>query len=263
MSESKALAIVPTTFPEVQSMAEALAKSVLLPDALKNKPADLAFQIMTGRELGLGPMASIRGIHVIQGKPVLAADTIVALVLSSGLAEYFAEIESSSTSVTYETKRKSTPFPQRCTWTLDDAKRAGLYPTKDNWRLYPRAMLASRAKAELARSAYPDVIAGVYDADEIQVPVRPDAQIVDAEFSDVRDVVQLSPFAEARDRLIADIQATTTSDACKALLPRFGELPRDRAGAERAAAHDVYKAHLSKLTDAETTAKIEQTAVAS
>ena len=110
---SKALAIVPSSFAEVQSMAESLAKSALLPEAFRGKAIDLTFAILTGQELGLTPMASIRGIHVIQGKPTLSADLLVAVVLRSGLAEYFSTIEASTTSVTVETKRKGAPQPQQ------------------------------------------------------------------------------------------------------------------------------------------------------
>lgn len=182
------LVIAPKTFGEVQTMSEALSKSNLLPDALKGKSADVAFQIMTGAELGLSPMASIRGIHVIQGKPVISADTMVALCLGSGLCEYFMQTDATDTSVTYETKRKGAPRPQTCTWTLDMAKRAALHQ-KDNWRLHPRQMLASRAKAELARSAYPDVLAGCFDPDEMQVPVRQVEPVQDAEWTEAPSMV--------------------------------------------------------------------------
>ena len=80
--------------------------------------------------------------------------------------------------------------------------------------------------------------------------------VEDAEFVEVVTPV-VSPFAAARDALIADINATTTSVACQALLPRFGELPRDRAGVERAAAHAAYKAQIEKLGHAETMAAID------
>jgi hypothetical protein len=157
MSEShntKALAIIPSSLPEVQSMAEMLAKSNLLPDALKGKAADVVVQILAGQELGLAPMASIRGVHIVQGKPLLSADTMVALVLGSGLAEYFSLVEETETKVTYETKRKGSPHPQRASWSDDDTKLAGLN-TKDNWRLHKKQMRRARARAILARDVYP------------------------------------------------------------------------------------------------------------
>ncbi len=145
----KALAIIPRNITEVQTLSELISASSLLPDALRGKLPDVIVSILAGAELGMPPMASIRGVHVVSGKPVLAAETMMGIVLGSGLAEYFTQVDSSATSVTFETKRKGSPVPQRCTWTIDDAKRAGIY--KNTWLAYPRQMLAARAKAELWR----------------------------------------------------------------------------------------------------------------
>lgn len=164
MTES--LAIIPRSVEELESLSERLAKSTLIPAAMRDKMPNVLVTIMAGQEMGLAPMAALRSIHVIEGKPVLAADAMVAVVLGSGKAEYFDRVEEGDTSVTYETKRKGSPRARRCTWTLDMAKTAGLH-LKDNWRAYRRAMLASRAKSELARDVYPDVLAGVFTMDEI------------------------------------------------------------------------------------------------
>jgi hypothetical protein len=230
----KALAIVPRSMPEVQSLAEVLAKSTLMPDALRNKAPDVVVQILAGQELGLSPMASIRGVHIVQGKPILSADTMVGLVLASGVCEYFAQIEASATSVTFETKRKGSPVPQRCTWTMEDAKRAAVNG-KDNWKTFPRQMLSARARAELARSVYPDVLAGVYVPEE-QVDVRvlaphtPVNDAVDAEFTDI-------------DPLSA-IDTAESVDALKALAPSLGKLSTER----KKEARTRYDARMSALT---------------
>jgi len=230
----KILAIIPRGIAECSDLADRLAKSSLLPDALKNKPQDVMFQIMAGAELGLGPIASIRGIYVIQGKPVLSADLMIALVMGSGHCDYFVQTEASATSVTFETKRKSAPVVQRITWTWEDAKRAGLN-TKENWRLYPKQMLASRAKAELARLAYSDVLAGCYDPDEIDVstPIRaadspkPANDIVDAEI--------VEPVA---DDLLERVTHAESSAVLEALKPQCSAL----TGTRRATIREAFTA---------------------
>src|SRR5678816_486140 len=150
----KALSIVPRTVDEVRNLARMFAASSLLPVDLRGKEADVFVSIIAGQELGLPPMAALRGVHVVKGRPILSADTMVGVVLGRGVAEYFSCVNESPTSVTYETKRIGAPSPQRCTWTLEDAKRAGLHG--DNWTKYPRAMLKARCKAALARDVYPD-----------------------------------------------------------------------------------------------------------
>ncbi|HEU4726484.1 MAG TPA: hypothetical protein VFT22_01285 [Kofleriaceae bacterium] len=180
--------IVPRSLDEVVTLSEKIAKSGLLPEALRNKVPEVMMQIMAGQELGLAPMASLRSFSIINGKPVMSADAMVAIVLGSGKAEYFRRLgEGSDKSVTYVTKRKGQE-EQRCTWTIEMAKTAALHQ-KDNWRTFPRAMLASRAKAELARDVYSDILAGVFTADEvtegyISPTTRTDPDVIEAEFVD-------------------------------------------------------------------------------
>ena len=179
----KALAIIPQTVDEAASLAARFAKASLLPPDLRGKEADVFVTIMAGSELGLPPMAALRGIHVVKGKPILSADTMVGVVLGRGVAKYFSCVDESDTSVTYETHREGAPKPQRMTWTAADAKRAGL--DGDNWRKYPRAMLKARCKAALARDVYPDVLAGCYEHDEAnEIAAAPVAKMAKATVTD-------------------------------------------------------------------------------
>lgn len=199
MSNDKALAIrpaaiVPSDIGGFADLADRFAKSNMIPGDLRAKPDDVFVTLLAGHELGLTPMASLRAIHVVKGKPILSADTMVALVLGRGSARYFRCVEESDTSVTYETHREGAPEPQRATWTIKDAERAGL-SGGDNWKKYPRAMLKARCKAVLARDVYPDVLAGCYEEserDEIdQRPAsaqRPAVQPIHAVEADVIDV---------------------------------------------------------------------------
>lgn len=240
-----ALAIVPSSIEGYDSLAERFAKSKLLPDGIAGKPADILVTLMAGQELGLTPMASIRGIHVIKGKPVLSADLMVAVVLGSGKASYFRRISEADDSVTYETHRIGSPEPQRCTWTAAQAKRAGL--VGDNWRLYPRAMLAARAKSELARDVYPDVLAGCYDPDEARA------------FSG-----EPAPFTPRRDeRDVVDVDAEPVADdfeqriaACSTLaeLQAVAEVVKSAPAGQRDALRAAYRAKREALTPAEVAA---------
>lgn len=212
-ANQNALAI--RTVDEARSLAETIAKSSLLPAALVGKSADVLVQILAGRELGLEPMTAIRSIHIINGKPTLAADAMVGLVLGSGLAEYFAQTDASATSVTYETKRRGSPVAQRVTWTMDDARRAGV-TGNPTWAKYPRQMLAARCKSELARSAYPDVLAGVYDPDELSVPVRQPEPVAPPAPVEAEDAQVVTP----ADDLGAAIAAATTMEELQAVAAR-------------------------------------------
>lgn len=241
MSES--LAIIPRTLAECRDLAEVLSKSELLPKALRGKVPDVLMTIMAGQEMGLAPMASLRNFHVIEGKPVMGADGMIALVMGSGKAVYFDRIEESDTAVTYETLRVGSKNPRRCTWTLAMAKGAALH-LKDNWRAYPRAMLAARAKAELARDVYPDVLAGCDTEDEAasfgdrpvyRAPDR-NTDVIDAEIV-IETTTEPAEFAE--------IDKAESIDALKSLAAVIAGLKL--TGAAKDAANNRYQARMKLL----------------
>jgi hypothetical protein len=130
--------------------------------------------IITGHELGLSPAQSLRGIYVVKGKPVLAADTMIAVVRRSGLCESWRIVESTPERCTITTRRKGETHDAERTWTIADAKRAGLL-TNGTWGAYPAAMLRHRCAADLARQEYPDVILGMYDPEEMESVAAPQA----------------------------------------------------------------------------------------
>ena len=236
-TESRSLAIIPRTIDECTDLAERFSKSTLLPKAMHGKMPDVLVTIMAGQELGLSPMASLRSIHVIEGKPVLSADGMVAIILGSGKAVYFERVEESDTSVTYETLRVGAKSPRRCTWTMAMAKAAALH-LKDNWRGYPRAMLSGRAKAELARDVYPDVLAGCYTTEEAEAfsGPRPEYQSPPSREPEAVDAEIVEPGAE----MIAEINGAETASALTALAPKVNKLAK--GSAERIAAMAAFKA---------------------
>ena len=136
-------------------------------------PQAVLSTMLLGRELGMPAMAALRSVHVIEGKHSLSADLMVALVLKSGMAEYFQVVESTDTICTFETKRKGAPKPTKISYTIEQAKQAGLLaPTRSgkpsNWQKIPKQMLRARAKSELARLEYPDLLAGLYTPEELR-----------------------------------------------------------------------------------------------
>lgn len=163
---------VPSNLAELDSLCEKLAKSSLVPEALRGKPADVAIVVMTGNELGLPPMLSLRSIYVVKGRPTLSADLMGALVQRSQVCEYLMLVESTADKAVYETKRRGAPKPTRLTWTMAQAKAAGLTANK-TWSAYPDAMLRARCLSALVRVAYPDLMAGIYDPDELGAPSQP------------------------------------------------------------------------------------------
>jgi RecT family len=124
------------------------------------------FMAAVGEDLGLTPMQSIRGMHLVKGKPILAAQTIHAIVVKRrDICKYLRLVESTHEKCTYETLRDGDPAPTTLTWTIQMAQRAGLLQNP-TWKNHPEAMLRARCISAICRAVYPDLVLGVYDEDE-------------------------------------------------------------------------------------------------
>lgn len=133
-------------------------------------PQAVLSTILAGRELGLQAMASLRAIHIVEGKPTLSADLIRALVINSGHARYFRCTERTPERATFETQRGDDP-PIALSFTIEEGRAAWAKSddawAKSGWGKFPADMLVARASAKLARLVYPDICFGLYTTDEI------------------------------------------------------------------------------------------------
>lgn len=121
--------------------------------------------IVKARELGLKVTSALDGFHIIEGKPSASADMIRSLAERHPDCEYFMIVDSSAESATWETKNKRHPKPTRYTYTIAEARQAGL--TSGNWAKRPRDMLTKTAASKLARLVYPGAVMGLYCPSEL------------------------------------------------------------------------------------------------
>ena len=132
----------------------------------KNVAQALAI-ILTGKELGIGPFQSLRGIHLIQGRPSLSADMMMALAYAR-VSGFRADVSMNpaGTEAVGRFWRDGMTEPYISRFSMDDAKRAGL-AGKDIWVKYPENMLRARVRADGARVIAPEVCMGLYTPDEL------------------------------------------------------------------------------------------------
>ena len=165
-------AFEPANLDQALQLANRLADSNLLPKALQKRPSDVLVVMMMGRDLGLTPMQALRQVHVIEGRPSMSAEMMVALCLQRpDVCEFFSLVESTDAKATYKTKRKGAE-PVSMSYTIEQASKAKL-TGKQNWQNHTAAMLRARASSSLARVVYPDLTNGILsedEADEIVVP---------------------------------------------------------------------------------------------
>lgn len=256
-------AIVPQSLSEVSALAVTLSKASLLPAALRGKEADVLMTIMAGMELGLAPMQALRLIHIIEGRPAMAADLIAGLCVSKAdVCEYLTCTESTPLKAVYETKRKGSK-PVTLAFSMEQAKAAGL-TGKQNWQRYPDAMLRARAVTAVCRAVYPDLVGGLYDPDELEPTPAPVAQarpVIDTVATAVpmtppkpapqspprrQLVVESDPLSAEVEALRGAIWAAKATGDLLALTSRLKALPE----AERKGLRPVYDAKLKAITQA-------------
>ena len=167
LSESKAgFSLAPQNIEEALKFADMLSKSNLVPKDFIGNAGNILVAIQWGMELGLQPMQSMQNIAVINGRPSLWGDSVIALVKSSPLCEYVVE-EVNDNGATCKVKRRGEPEQVRY-FTVEDAKKASLWGKTGPWTQYPKRMLQMRARSWALRDVFPDVLRGMPIAEELQ-----------------------------------------------------------------------------------------------
>ena len=160
-----------------------LVKTGFLPRAIDTPEKAMAI-ILTGRELGIPTMTALRSIDVIQGKPTISPQLMMALINRSGELENLSITNLGNgnliDAVQVVMKRRGRDVHTEV-FSRADAQTLGLLQ-KDNWKKQTPVMLKWRAVAACARVVFPDVILGLYTPDEMgaetEVETIPSAQIV-------------------------------------------------------------------------------------
>lgn len=163
--QSQPFDLSPRTFEQALMFADYLANSTLVPKDFIGKPGNCLVAMQWGAEIGLKPLQAMQNIAVINGRPNLWGDAVIALVRSSPLCKYVIEEDDGQTA-TCRTWRVGAPAEQIERFGMDDAKTAGLLGKQGPWTQYPKRMRKMRARAFLLRDVYADVLKGLPVAEE-------------------------------------------------------------------------------------------------
>lgn len=155
----------PQTFEQALTFAQYLADSSMVPKDFKGNAGNCLIAMQWGMEVGLKPLQALQNIAVINGRPSLWGDSVIAIVRSSPLCEYVSESDDGNTA-TCRVKRVGEPETFR-TFSMEDAKTAGLAGKEGPWRQYPKRMRQMRARAFALRDVFPDVLRGMPIAEEL------------------------------------------------------------------------------------------------
>lgn len=186
---------------DVLRLSEMLARAQgFVPRAFLGQPAAISAAILTGLEMGMGPMESLRSIHMVEGKPTLSADLMLARAIRAGVLIEWARSDNEAATIVLERGGKR----HTQTFTMDDARTAEL-AGKGNWKKYPAAMLRARAISAAMRAFCPDVLgSGVCTPEELEdVPREP---------APIRVESSPAPRTSGGKRTLDDLAAPVTTD---------------------------------------------------
>lgn len=249
----------PQTFEQALTFSQYLADSDMVPKDFKGKPGNCLVAIQWGMEIGLKPLQAMQNIAVINGRPSLWGDAVIALARNSPVCEYVVE-EDDGRVATCKVKRRGEPEQIR-TFSMEDAKIAGLLGKAGPWTQYPKRMRQMRARAFAIRDVFPDVLKGLPVAEEIMD--MPQSTPINTKTGDVMPVASMALIDAAnaaadggRDSFAAWWKAAKPEDR-KSLADHVNDLKARTEAADKARTVDTAKQATNAATG-EVTVTFEQ-----
>jgi hypothetical protein len=229
-------ALLPKNLEEAMKLAEVLSKSDIVPKDYQGKPGNILVAVQWGMEIGLGPLQALQNIASINGRPALWGDAMLALVRGSGLLVSINETITDSTATCAVHRVGEEPTAR--TFSMEDAKRAGLSGKQGPWQQYPKRMLQMRARGWALRDVFPDVLKGLACAEEERDRTERDITPKSAPAAVMEALGIAGPtLDEIRDRINAaetDAQMKAIARDAKALPPDELSLVKELWGMKKA-----------------------------
>ncbi|MCC6419514.1 MAG: hypothetical protein IT429_14875 [Gemmataceae bacterium] len=233
---------------DVLQLGEVLARSGFFADA--RSAAQAVVKVLAGRELGFASIASMVGIHIIEGKPVVGAHLMASMIKRSGRYDYrVVTLNRSECSVEFLERRGEKWEPLgRVSMTFAEATETGLALGKDgrvkaNWARNADDMLFARCISKGYRRYCPDLTGGVlvYEPDEM-------------DGSQPLDVTPVAPPAPTGEPIDASY-TVTHPDGAQTPVSDQPEEPRPNPQAPAAEAGDLTEQEEQTLVTAARTAR--------
>ena len=159
----------PQNFQQLMEFAEVLSRTGVVPDQYKGKPGEIVAVVQMGSELGMTPMMSLISISVINGKPSLWGDGLLGVVSGhesfEDILEEIMDPMTPEAAATCTVKRRGRSAVAR-SFSVNDARAAGLWGRRGPWSSYPMRMLQMRARGWAIRDCFPDILRGMGSTEE-------------------------------------------------------------------------------------------------
>jgi len=204
-------------------------------------PEQAAALMLIAQAEGISPALALRDYHVIQGRPTLKSDAMLARFQAAGGKVCWKNLTNEQVTGIFS---HSAGGDVEITWTLAMAKSAGL-ANKDIWKQYPRQMLRSRCISEGVRTVYPAVVCGVYTPEEVESLSGSVAISVEPEpIKESQPIAIEAEVVEVKSPLDAVLNAENLADLRTAFTAAYKAASTEDERARAVAAKDKRKAEL-------------------
>ena len=152
-----------TIKPDIMTiMAKKVASSGMF--GFKNENQAYALMLIAESE-GLHPMKAIQQYHIINGRPALKSTEVLSrFQKDKGCIKWITTDE--------ETAEAELSHPQggsiTIKWTIEKAKKAGIYDKNPTWKTYPSNMLRARVITDGVNALYPACLNGALTESQAQ-----------------------------------------------------------------------------------------------
>jgi hypothetical protein len=151
--------IIPVS--DMTVMADSIVKSGFY--GFKTKEQVMAVMLVAQAE-NKHPASVVQEYDIIQGKPALKSQAILARFQLSGGSVQWDEVTNKKVKGTFKHPQGGSLTVE---WTIEMAKQAGIYREGSGWSKYPEDMLRARVISRAVRSIYPACILGHYATEEV------------------------------------------------------------------------------------------------
>lgn len=215
-------------FEGMMAIAEKLLDTGFLPVEL-HTPAQVVAVTLTGQELGIPMMMSLRLIHIVKGKPGSAAELMLAMFFRAGGRVQWLRFDEREAKCRLVRKNGDEHVH---TFSVDDARRAGLVHERLKldaaWVKYRPAMLRARCLSAGLRAFAPDVIGGLYTPDELGAEMGAGGEIIPEDRNEIAGPMTADPMSDDQIKLLKMFRRSHhLNDEQRTVIDEFLSEPRD------------------------------------
>ena len=195
----KTTLLTPSNLKEAMEYATIIANSAMVPKTYQGKAADILVAVQMGAELGLKPIQALQNIAVINGKPSVYGDALLALVQAHSSFEDIKEWYDEKTNTAFCTVKRKNQTEHTVSFSIEDAKKAGLWGKTGPWTQYPKRMMQMRARGFALRDKFADALGGLITVEEAQ-----DYQVVDMPEKNVTPITKTDMLSNKLDHVVLE-----------------------------------------------------------